>query len=181
MAIAWNRLIRFVATDGRILRGEPILPSPDFDLGSTTAETQLQAKIISGIDPYDTTGATKVTDEVATVKELLGPLSQADVPILRCVGLNYAKHSIQSKSYCSQIAFTALTRCSKQLRKQIDLLRHSHSYSSSQSPLSPTITQKLSSLRSVKTIKRTMKVNWYVIILLFRKMAIDQTVYRNRS
>ncbi|OBT95452.1 hypothetical protein VE01_05140 [Pseudogymnoascus verrucosus] len=92
MAVAWNRLIRFVATDGRILRGEPILPSPDFDLGNTTAETQLKALIISGHDLYDTTGATEVTNEVAIVKELLGPLAQTDVPILRCVGLNYAKH-----------------------------------------------------------------------------------------
>ena len=40
------------------------------------------------------TGKTKVTDEIATVKELLGPLAQEDVPILRCVGLNYAKHSM---------------------------------------------------------------------------------------
>jgi hypothetical protein len=94
MTVAWNRLIRFVATDGRILRGEPILPSPDFDLGNTTSETQLKAKIISGNDLYDTSGATKVTDEIATVKKLLGPLAQADVPILRCVGLNYAKHSM---------------------------------------------------------------------------------------
>ncbi|KFY78678.1 hypothetical protein V499_02212 [Pseudogymnoascus sp. VKM F-103] len=92
MAVAWNRLIRFVATDGRILRGEPILPSPDFDLGNTTAETQLKALIISDHDLYDTTGATEVTNEVAIVKELLGPLAQTDVPILRCVGLNYAKH-----------------------------------------------------------------------------------------
>lgn len=97
MAVAWNRLVRFVATDGRILRGEPILPSQDFDLGSTTTETQLKVKIISGHDLYDTTGATKVTDEVAIVKELLGPLAQADVPILRCVGLNYAKHSMWLK------------------------------------------------------------------------------------
>jgi hypothetical protein len=96
--VAWERLIRFVATDGRVLRGEPILPSPDFDLGNTTAETKLQAKIISGSDIYDTTGATKVTEEVATVKELLGPLAQEDVPILRCVGLNYAKHSTFERS-----------------------------------------------------------------------------------
>jgi hypothetical protein len=94
MAVAWNRLIRFVATDGRILRGEPILPSPDFDLGNTTAETHLKARIISGHDLYDTTGATEVTNEVAIVKELLGPLAQTEVPILRCVGLNYAKHSM---------------------------------------------------------------------------------------
>ncbi|KAH8671765.1 hypothetical protein BGZ60DRAFT_405866 [Tricladium varicosporioides] len=90
--LAWERLIRFVATDGRILRGEPILPSPDFDIGKTTNETKLKARVISGRDPYDTTGVTKVTDEVVTVKELLGPLAQEDIPILRCVGLNYAKH-----------------------------------------------------------------------------------------
>ncbi|KAK7727233.1 hypothetical protein SLS63_007284 [Diaporthe eres] len=92
MAVAWGRLIRFVAEDGRTLRGEPILTSPDFDLGTTTEDTRLQAKVIRGDDIYDTTGQTTVTDEVVTVKRLLGPLSQADVPILRCVGLNYAKH-----------------------------------------------------------------------------------------
>ncbi|RDL35136.1 Uncharacterized protein BP5553_07067 [Venustampulla echinocandica] len=90
--VVWKRLIRFVATDGRILRGEPLLPSPNFDLGTTTAETKLQAKVIVGDDPYDTTGKTTVSDEKVTVKKLLGPLAQDDVPILRCVGLNYAKH-----------------------------------------------------------------------------------------
>lgn len=92
MKVAWERLIRFVATDGRTLYGEPILPSPEFDLGTTTEETNLKAKAIQG-DLYDTTGSTKVTDEVVTVKTLLGPLAPSDVPILRCVGLNYAKHS----------------------------------------------------------------------------------------
>jgi hypothetical protein len=92
--VVWERLIRFVSTDGRILRGEPIMPRPDFDLGYTTAATKLTAKIISGDDIYDTSGNTKVTDEVVTVKQLLGPLTQEDVPILRCVGLNYAKHSM---------------------------------------------------------------------------------------
>lgn len=93
MKVVWQRLIRFVATDGRILRGEPILPSPNFDIGSTTEETRLQAKVIVGDDIYDTTGKTKVTEEIATVRKLLGPLTQNEVPILRCVGLNYAKHS----------------------------------------------------------------------------------------
>jgi hypothetical protein len=93
MKTAWDRLIRFVATDGRTLYGEPILPSPDFDIGTTSAETKLQAKVIEGTDIYDTTGKTKVSDEIVTVKKLLGPLEQRDVPILRCIGLNYAKHS----------------------------------------------------------------------------------------
>lgn len=93
MNLAWNRLIRFVATDGRILRGDPILPSPDFDLGDTTEDSKLQARVIIGADIYDDTGITRVSDEVVTVKRLLGPLTAADVDILRCVGLNYAKHS----------------------------------------------------------------------------------------
>ncbi|KAL3475748.1 hypothetical protein BJX99DRAFT_270992 [Aspergillus californicus] len=91
MLVTWEKLIRFVAEDGRILRGEPILPHPDFDLGDTS-EGQLEAKVIKGHDIYDTTGGTYVSDEVVTVKTLLGPLAQDDVPIIRCVGLNYAKH-----------------------------------------------------------------------------------------
>lgn len=93
MPVSWQRLIRFVASDGRILRGEPILPHDGFDLGNTTEETSLKAKVIEGSDIYDTSGKTKVTDEIVVVKKLLGPLAQEDVPILRCVGLNYATHS----------------------------------------------------------------------------------------
>lgn len=89
----WTRLIRFVASDGRVLQGEPILPLPGFDLGYITESDQLKAKVIVGSDLFDTTGKTKVSDEVVTVKKLLGPLAREDVPILRCVGLNYAKHS----------------------------------------------------------------------------------------
>lgn len=92
--VVWQRLIRFVATDGRVLRGEPIPPAADFDLGNTTEETKLQAKIITGSDPYDESGQTKVTDEVVTVKRLLSPVAPEDTDILRCVGLNYAKHSM---------------------------------------------------------------------------------------
>lgn len=96
--IAWTRLIRFEATDGRILRGEPNHAFHDnetdeFDLGKISEADQLQARVITGEDIFNTTGNTIVTDEVVTVKRLLGPLRQADVPIIRCVGLNYAKHS----------------------------------------------------------------------------------------
>lgn len=92
MKVTWERLIRFVATDGRILHGEPILPSAQFDLGDTTEAAQLRARVIKGHDIYDTTGLTKVTDEIVTVKTLLGPLTPSNVPILRCIGLNYATH-----------------------------------------------------------------------------------------
>ena len=94
MKVAWARAIRFVASDGRILRGEPILPTADLDVGTASTENgELKAKVIVGDDLYDTTGTTYVSDEVATVKKLLGPLAATEVPILRCVGLNYIKHS----------------------------------------------------------------------------------------
>lgn len=83
-----------MATDGRTLRGQPILPHPEYDIGLTTANDKLQAKVISGADLFSTNGDTEVTDEIVTVKDLLGPLTPQEVPILRCIGLNYAKHSI---------------------------------------------------------------------------------------
>ncbi|KAJ0159786.1 Uncharacterized protein CTA2_9114 [Colletotrichum tanaceti] len=92
MTVPWKRLIRFVATDGRVLRGEPVLPHEGFDLGDTTEETELKAHVVVGSDVYDTSGTTRVTDEVVVVKKLLGPLAPEDVPILRCIGLNYATH-----------------------------------------------------------------------------------------
>jgi 2-keto-4-pentenoate hydratase/2-oxohepta-3-ene-1,7-dioic acid hydratase in catechol pathway len=93
MAPNWDRLIRFVATDGRELRGQPILPSADFDVGTATEETGLKAKVIDvkNNDIFDP--ATKVTDEEVTVKKLLGPVTVDEVPIIRCIGLNFIKHS----------------------------------------------------------------------------------------
>jgi hypothetical protein len=93
MAPNWDRLIRFIATDGRELRGEPILPSPDFDIGTTVAEGGLRAKVITlaNNDIFDP--ATKVTGEEVTVEKLLGPVTQEEVPIIRCIGLNFIKHS----------------------------------------------------------------------------------------
>lgn len=67
-----------------VLRGEPIFPRPDLDLGDTCEDTKLQAKIIKGNDIYDITGATRVSDEVVTVKKLLGPLAPDDVLIEMC-------------------------------------------------------------------------------------------------
>lgn len=93
MAPDWDRLIRFIATDGRELRGQPILPSPDFDVGTTTEATGLKAKVISVANGDIFDAATKVTDEEVTVKKLLGPVTVEEVPIIRCIGLNFIKHS----------------------------------------------------------------------------------------
>jgi len=106
MSLAWRKLIRFEADDGRILRGQPILQDSSFvDLGLTTANDRIQANVLVGEDIYDTTGTTHLTSETVTVAKILGPLTPAEVPILRCVGLNYAKHS----SSCSYIQWKALS------------------------------------------------------------------------
>jgi hypothetical protein len=99
MTLPWKRLIRFEAVDGRILRGEPVLSANEgIDLGFVTEADQLQAKILVGHDIYNTTGNTTLTEETVLVKKILSPLAQSDVPILRCVGLNYAKHSTYKQS-----------------------------------------------------------------------------------
>lgn len=102
MSLPWKRLIRFEAVDGRILRGEPVLPeNKNVDLGFVTEADQLKAKVLVGDDIYDVTGKTQLTAETVLVKNILSPLAQSDVPILRCVGLNYAKHSMCRPLHCS--------------------------------------------------------------------------------
>ncbi|ANB14626.1 Fmp41p [Sugiyamaella lignohabitans] len=88
--VAWKRLIRFVATDGKVYRGEPII-SENQDLGKLAEDgTKLSAKLIKGDDIFSED--TVVTNEVLEVSKLLGPLAPTDVPIVKCVGLNYMKH-----------------------------------------------------------------------------------------
>lgn len=94
MPAAWKRLIRFIATDGRVFYGEPLLPAPGFDFGQSLNGVKLEAQVVQGQDIYDTTGAKKVTDEVAVVKKILGPVTSRDVPVLQCIGLNCAADSV---------------------------------------------------------------------------------------
>lgn len=93
MKVAWDRLVRFEDAAGKVQYGEPILPSHDFDIGKAGQSDELKAKVLVGTDIFDVTGGTYVSDDVVSIKKLLGPLKKADVPIIRCIGLNYAKHS----------------------------------------------------------------------------------------
>ncbi|KAG0249767.1 hypothetical protein BG011_008973 [Mortierella polycephala] len=53
----------------------------------------LSAKVISG-DIFSRSGSS-VTETVVPVAKLLSPL--AHVPVFRCIGLNYAKHAVETK------------------------------------------------------------------------------------
>ncbi|KZF24645.1 hypothetical protein L228DRAFT_266961 [Xylona heveae TC161] len=79
-----QRLIRFLARDGKVYYGDAILPS-----GVTNIAKARQAKVIKG----DIFGKHDVTDQVADVKSLLAPLAWDDVKTVRCLGLNYVQHA----------------------------------------------------------------------------------------
>jgi len=85
----WDRLVRYVsAKDGRVRYGEPIVDG-EADIDQLAAEGALKVKVLEG--PSALTAAP--TGEEDQVKELLGPLTPAEVPIVRCTGLNYKTHS----------------------------------------------------------------------------------------
>lgn len=84
---SFSRLVRFLAKDGRTYYGDAILPQ-----GVTDIAKAKQAKIIHG----PIFGKHAVTDQVADIRLLLAPLALEDVKTVRCLGLNYEKHAIES-------------------------------------------------------------------------------------
>jgi hypothetical protein len=87
---AWKRLVRYVsAKDGSIKYGEPIVSEDKPDIDALAQKGGLRVKVLEGESPL----LAKPTGEEDEVKQLLGPLTPKDVPIVRCVGLNYRTHS----------------------------------------------------------------------------------------
>ena len=99
-----QRLVRFLARDGRTYYGDAILPS-----GVTDIAKAKQAKIIRGqiFGKYD------VTDQVEDIRMLLAPLALDDVKTVRCLGLNYEQHA---KEVCFHHSRERLiTKCFSQI------------------------------------------------------------------
>lgn len=87
----WDRLVRYVsAKDGKVRYGEPIVDA-NADIDKLAGDGSLKVKILEGSSPL-TAAPTGEEDEI---KELLGPLTNKDVPIVRCTGLNYKAHSME--------------------------------------------------------------------------------------
>ncbi|TPX16935.1 uncharacterized protein E0L32_003497 [Thyridium curvatum] len=84
---SWNRLIRFADDNGNETFGEPCI-SNEGELTSLLEQGQLYAVEYKGASPVS---ATAKGDKIH-VKKLLPILRPADVPIIRCIGLNYIKH-----------------------------------------------------------------------------------------
>jgi len=87
--IAWDRLVRYVsASDGTVKYGQPILDSPDVDVAALAKEGKLEVYVAEGSNPL----AAQPGSLKDQVKSLLGPFRVEDVPIIRCIGLNYKTH-----------------------------------------------------------------------------------------
>lgn len=89
MAPSWTRLIRFVAVeDGLVHLGE-VVGDAGLDVGLATFEKKtVRAKVVTG-SIFDGV----VTDKILTVSQLLSPIDKSEVPIIRCLGLNYHDHA----------------------------------------------------------------------------------------
>jgi hypothetical protein len=84
----FDRLIRFQDESGTTLFGEPKVASADA-FEEAVANNTLEATVYEGNDILSATP----TAAVAKVAKVLGLLTPDDVPIVKCVGLNYIKHS----------------------------------------------------------------------------------------
>lgn len=89
--VAWDRLVRYTAQGGSQIRyGEPILTDSEENAVADLADAgQLKVKVCEGDSPLTAVP----TSKIETVGKLFGPLEVKDVPIIRCIGLNYKTHS----------------------------------------------------------------------------------------
>lgn len=81
-------MIRFVSTDGNTTFGDALLDDAS-EIHQKISQNDLYAQELSGTSPFDL----KATGNKIQVKTLLPLLQPSDVPIIRCIGLNYTKHS----------------------------------------------------------------------------------------
>lgn len=87
--MAWLRLIRFEDENGTICFGEPEIHSAE-ELPTLLESGQLYAHEISGSSPFQLSTEMGTRKKVKSLRAILEP---SDVPIIKCVGLNYMKHS----------------------------------------------------------------------------------------
>jgi hypothetical protein len=86
--MAWSRLIRFLDDENKITYGEPCIASVA-ELEEKLENGDLFASVLVGSGPF----ALSATGKQLHVQRIVGTLTAKEVPIIRCIGLNYMKHS----------------------------------------------------------------------------------------
>ncbi|KAH7341213.1 hypothetical protein BKA66DRAFT_543931 [Pyrenochaeta sp. MPI-SDFR-AT-0127] len=89
--MSWQRLIRFETGSGVTTYGDPCIDDKD-NVQDLVDRKELYAIRLEGHDPFELTR----TDERVKVERLLGVLSPETVSIVKCIGLNYVKHILES-------------------------------------------------------------------------------------
>ncbi|OAL05584.1 hypothetical protein IQ06DRAFT_300701 [Phaeosphaeriaceae sp. SRC1lsM3a] len=90
--VAWERFVRYVpqGLNQAVRYGDAIIEGSEVDhIAEIAEEGRLEVKVLKGDHPLNATP----TGQTEKVARLLGPLEPADVPIIRCIGLNYKTHS----------------------------------------------------------------------------------------
>lgn len=87
--MTYSRLIRFRDQDSDEWFGEPEIENAD-DLLKLLHEKSLYATVLNGSNPFDLASHKGERKQVAEILPIIQP---KDVPIVRCIGLNYIKHS----------------------------------------------------------------------------------------
>lgn len=103
--MAWVRLVRFVDEEGRLCYGEPQIDQSE-DLPRLLGQGNLLAREILGDYPF----SASLSNNFLRVKKLVGPLSPDDVPIIRCIGLNYGEHSRSRSIHFHSLLETRLSQ-----------------------------------------------------------------------
>ena len=93
--VSWQRLIRFSPPDEEIVYfGEPIGTLSELeDIGAQVALGRLRAAVIEVDETGPLSNTARVTQRIVTVGRLLAPLTLHDCHDIKCIGLNYRKHS----------------------------------------------------------------------------------------
>ncbi|KAI2470734.1 fumarylacetoacetate hydrolase [Annulohypoxylon bovei var. microspora] len=85
--MSWARLIRFVDVNGKEHYGDACIEK-DIELQEKLADNDLYAFKLEGKPPFDQ----PTKGDRVQVKALRDILKPEEVPIIRCIGLNYIKH-----------------------------------------------------------------------------------------
>src|SRR5690554_67669 len=101
MIMTWTRLIRFLDDSGKETFGEPCIEKVE-QLPELLERGELYALSYTDGSPagnlLESRGQSPISatekGEKVLVKELLDILRPSDVPIIKCIGLNYIKHSM---------------------------------------------------------------------------------------
>ena len=108
-SLCWRRLVRYTTKDGGVVSepkyGDAWETPPTADLGLLAEQGHLsvRALTVGPMGPLD--GSVEFTSQdtnnVEKVHRLLSPLAERDVPLFRCIGLNYKTHSEFARGTCS--------------------------------------------------------------------------------